>query len=88
MCKDLITKQTFGPLDDITNSLYLSFWLIPFSNGDCDVVPNNHSTLIYKCSGVRFGSKGFAIFSDLADCEPRLIAQNFGRALFPYSRLA
>jgi hypothetical protein len=43
MCHEFTPKVVFGYIIDITNSF--SLWLMSFSNGDRDDVPNNNSAL-------------------------------------------
>ncbi len=63
----LFQRTSLASIVDITNFFTCILWLIPFLNGDRDVVPNNHSALIYKYSRVLFWSNRFAIFIDFVD---------------------
>ena len=84
MCYELRPKVIFGIIADITSFFTSILWLEPFFNGDRDVVPNNHSTLIYKHPRVREGtsrSSKYRIY--FLDGEPLISLQLFGRASWP-----
>ena len=64
-------------------------WLIPFSDGDRDVVPNNNTALLHKFFSDINWSNGFAVGSDFFDPVPDMVVQLFGWASFrPYRRFA
>ena len=81
MCHEVIPKTLFIPFGDIL-TIVRPFALIPVSNGDRDVIPNQNSALFSKYSGSLLGFLRFARRGYDLKCIMRRWGQLFGRASF------
>ena len=81
MCHEVIPKTLFVPFGDIL-TIVCPFALMPVSNADQDVIPNQNSTLFFKYMCSLLGFLGFACRGyDLKWVMCRC-GQLFGRASF------
>ena len=80
---ELLPKVIFGIIGDIAVGFFTGFlWLIPFLDGDRQVVPNKHPALIYKHPPVLLWSNRFTIIIYFFDGEPLITIQLFVRPSF------